>query len=210
MSSATKSLEVALIVGLLAFASPAAARAPDQSGRVGALAGARYIPHGHFKALAGASGVPVQSETPWGGVGLASFGFRPGAQFEVAIEAGYANDAFKFEGSTMRVSTVPIGVTGRWWPLDTAISPYLGIGGGYVLNFFSGAPGGVNESHARGFHALVGASWDFMPRWQLWVEDRYMVAIPGLPPIGEINTGGNMVLIGISFVFAPEPDVAPH
>ncbi len=191
-------------------ANSAWARPESESTRIGLFLGGRYVPHGHFIDEAQNSGTPVTSQSPFGFEGLLSFAYRPEASIEVALEVGYAHDAFTLSNAHLDITSVPIVASVRWAPIDSVIYPYIGGGGGYMLNFFSGVPSGELENHKQSFHALAGIAYDFLPRWTLFLEDRYQIALPDIVPIGELQTGGNALMLGVSFNYAPEQPIAPH
>jgi hypothetical protein len=71
-------------------------------------------------------------------------------------------------------------------------------------------PSGEVEHHTRGVHALIGLSYDLTNQWALFLEDRYQFAFADVVNTGEVNVGGNALFVGVSFVLAPEPTLAPH
>ncbi len=201
---------LALIVALSLTASPAAARPDEDTTSAGFLLGPRYVPHGHFLQEAANSGDPVQSSSPWNGIGMVSFGYKPEAYLHVALEVGYAFDSFKLKSGNLGITSVPVVASARFAPWAWQLYPYAGVGGGYMLNFFSGVPSGEKENHTYSGHVLVGLAYDITRQWTIYLEDRYALSLPDVVPIGELQTGGNMILLGLNFVFAPVPDLAPH
>jgi hypothetical protein len=108
------------------------------------------------------------------------------------------------------MNNVPLVATLRWMPLTTRLCPYLGAGAGYMLGFVSGAPSAETETHAQEFHALAGFTFELTPTLLLAVEDRFQLASGDIVPIGQVQTGGNALMVGLSFVLDPAKDLAPH
>ena len=79
-----------------------------------------------------------------------------------------------------------------------------------MLNFLSGVPSGEVEAHTKMGHAGIGLAWPFAPRWTAYIEDRFEFSLPDIVPIGELNAGGNVLMIGLGFNMAPEAQIAPH
>ena len=204
------SVAIALAVGLTLTATRADARGDEDSTTAGILLGPRYVPHGHFEQEAAGSHDPVLSDSPWSGVGMVTFGYKPEVYLHVALEVGYAFDSFKLQSGTLGITSVPVVATVRFTPFAWQLYPYAGAGGGYMLNFFSGVPSGERENHTYSGHALLGIAFDITRQWTVFAEDRYAISLPDIVPIGELQTGGNMILLGVNFVFAPVPDIAPH
>jgi hypothetical protein len=211
------SLSCALSVSILLASVSAHARPDEETTTVGILLGPRYVPHGHFEDEAAGSGTPVLSSTPWNGMGMVSFGYNPYVYLHVSLEVGYGFDSFtlqtgmlKTNTSTIGITSVPIVASVRITPWGGALYPYFGGGGGYMLNFFSGAPSGEEENHTYSGHFMAGVAYEITKQWTVYAEDRFAISTPDIVPIGELQTGGNMILLGVNFVFAPVPDLAPH
>lgn len=209
------------LAGVLTLASvfgsvEAGATPDDDTTRIGIFLGPRYVPHGHFIDEAQASGDPVSSSTPVNGQGLLSFGYKPESYLEVALEVGYSFDSFTLQTGPITITSVPVVATVRFTPWPGRVYPYVGLGGGYMLNFFSGAPpaygssSGELENHTYTFHGLAGVGFDLTRQWSLFAEYRFEWSTPDIEPIGELQTGGSVLLLGVSFVFEPEASLAPH
>lgn len=195
----------------LLLAGSAQARPVEDSGRIGFFAGGRFIPHGHFiqQVNHSADGDQVTAEVPFGFAGLLSFGFRALPAIEVSLEFGLLHDHFQLQSGNLQIYTVPLNATVRWAPLDTKVYPYLGACGGYMLSFFLHNEK-ESEGPTSGFGGLAGVGWDFMPSWSLMLEDRYVFSFPTVPKLGELNAGGNILWLGLSYQFEPEAPIAPH
>ena len=197
-------------VSVLLVAGIAHAQPVEDGTRISLFAGARYVPHAHFDALAKSSGAPVLSDSPIGPEGLASFAYAPSPQLEISLEIGYAYDHYKLATGDLVMQNIPAVATLRWFPLAGRITPVLGAGGGYMLGLVSGAPSGEKDSHAQELHVLVGVNYELSPTLWLNLEDRIQLASGDIVPIGQIQTGGNALMLGISFILEPEHDIAPH
>jgi hypothetical protein len=200
-----------LSMWVLLAAPRAHASAIEDSTRIGFFLGGRYVPHGHLLREAQERGNPIDSQTPFGFVGMLSFAYRVQQSLEISLEGGVMPDSYHLKSTgTMSLLSVPLGASLRWAPLDRMISPYLGGGGGYMLNFLSGAPTSQSEAHTSLYHFMVGATVDLGPHFQLFVEDRWMFSFPKILNLGETNGGGNAFMVGFSYILAPEPELAPH
>jgi outer membrane protein W len=204
-----RALAWAVVASVFAAAS-AQARPVEDGTRISILAGARYVPHRHFEQEALSTGTPVSSDPPIGPEVLASFAYAPMTSIEISLELGWAMDHYQLQNSTLVMENVPLVATLRWFPFDTKFCPYLGAGGGYMLGFVSGAPSGETETHAEEFHAMVGATYPLSEKLWLVIEDRFQLASGDIVPIGQIQTGGNALTVGLSFVLEPAKDIAPH
>jgi len=205
-----RALAVVLGFSVLAGASIAAARPVEDGTRISILAGARYVPHRHFEQEAERTGTPVLSDFPVGPEVIASFAYAPMPAIEISLELGWAYDQYELTGTKLVMQNIPVVATLRWFPFETKFSPYLGAGGGYMLGFVSGAPSGETETHAQEFHAMVGATYPLSEKIWFVVEDRFQLASGDIVPIGQIQTGGNMLSVGLAFVLEPARDLAPH
>lgn len=203
------SLSAALIV--LLAAGSAVARPVEDGTRITIFGGGRYVPHHHFEQEAQATGTPVLSSQAFGPMGLASFSYAPQPSVELSLELGYASDKYKLSTGDLSVQNVPIVATLRWMPLEGRFNPYVGAGGGYMLAFVGGAGAGTEtETHAQEFHLAVGATFELSSGMWLNLEDRQMFAAGDIIPIGQLQTGGNALMLGLSFVLEPARSLAPH
>lgn len=202
--------KLALVATLLGLALPAQARPVEDGTRITLFAGARYVPHHHFELLAEKAGTPVTSDPPVGPEALLSFAYAPDPAVEISLELGAALDRYQFANTTMTMTNVPVVGSLRYMPLDGAWCPYVGGGGGYLLGLVSGAPGGTVDAHAAEFHLLAGISYALSERLLVSLEDRYQFGSGDIIGIGQIQSGGNALMLGLSFVLAPAHDLAPH
>jgi hypothetical protein len=202
---------VLLVLLVTGCASVVRANPIEDGTRITVFAGGRYVPHDHFERLARESGYPLKSAWKFGPEAMLSFSYAPVPQAEISLEFGAAADQYELPTSTLSVTSVPLVGTIRYFPFEPArLSPYLGLGGGYMLGFVSGAPLNQSETHAREYHAVVGLTFELSPRYLLSLEDRFQIASGDILPIGQIQTGGNAVMVGLSVIFAPEQPIAPH
>lgn len=195
-----------LLACLLLAARPARAEPVEDGGRIGLQVGWRYTLNGRFAELAAAAGHPLAHAPAGGPAALAVFAYRPKLALEVSLEAGFARERFRFaESPPMDLWTMPVDVALRYAIVAGAITPYLGGGFGYFLNFVSSGPVGSLESHGTGPFALAGVSIDVSERLALLAEYRIAFARVAIPGLGPVQTGGNWFLLGAQVAFAPEP-----
>lgn len=207
----------ALRLGLVALvalgvSTPVGAGASPEEGSasLGLFLGPRYVPLGHFIQEAQASDDPVSSSASWTPLVMLSFGYRPLSYLEVSMEVGYSTDSLTLVVSRVGITSLPVVGTVRFTPLKSRLYPYVGLGGGCMLNFFTGVPSGELEDHTASFHGLAGVGFELTRRWSLFAEERYEVALPSLHPIGELQTGGNVVLVGIGLTIGPGDPAPPN
>lgn len=193
------------------MATTANANPEEDGARISLLAGPRTVPHGHFERLASDSGFPVASSWKVSPEAMLSFSYAPQPSAELSLEVGYAMDQLELPHSTLQLMSVPLVATLRYFPFEPGrLSPFVGAGGGYLLTFVGGGPTAQSEAHAREFHAVAGLTYELSPRYLLSLEERFQLASSDILPIGQIQTGGNVVMLGLSVVLAAEPPIAPH
>ncbi len=197
----------ALCLALAALA-PASARAIPQENttRLGFQAGYRYQPNARFLEWAAINGYQSTGSITGGPSFVLSFGYRPLAELEVAIELGYAFEQFGFEGlRPMQLHQVPVNLALRYAPLALGpFYPYVGFGYGYLLNFFQDAPGKAVESHGSGPTGIVGATLELSKTVSVFVEYRYTYCRTEIENLGYMQVGGNGFFLGAQVAFPPE------
>lgn len=181
----------------------------EEGARIGFQVGWHYTLNGRFAELAAAAGHPLARSSPGGPAALAVFGYRPKLPLEVSIELGIAHERFLFPGAPMELWTAPVDLAVRYALATGAVTPYLGGGYGYFLNFVSSGPVGSLESHAAGPFAVAGVAIDVSERVALVAEYRLAFARAAIPGLAPIQTGGNWFLVGAQVAFAPEPRRLP-
>ncbi len=189
------------------FLAAAAARGEpvEEGGRIALQAGWRYTLNGRFAELVAASGQPLAGPPRGGPAALAVFGYRLKLALEVAIELGLAREEVDFASAApMVVWTVPVDLAFRYSVVTGPITPYLGVGFGYFLNFVSSGPVGSLESHTAGPFAVVGVSVDVSERVALVAEYRLAFARASIPGLAPLQTGGNWFSVGAQISFPPE------
>ncbi|MFN7131252.1 MAG: outer membrane protein [Myxococcales bacterium] len=188
-----------------ASATGALARPVDGGSRIALEAGWSYVPNARFEQQAAANGHPLAHSSPGAPTVLGIFGYRPLEKLEVSIELGYSHEQFAFaNGQVAQVSRMPLLLTFRYTPWVGELWPYVGAGGGYILNFVSNTPVGAVETHGAGPVVLAGLGYDVTDRLALLAEYRLSFARVGMPGIGSFNVGGNFLMIGVQYAFAPE------
>ncbi len=203
-----RSLPISLCVGLLlsGLAPDAHAEIQEDTTRIGLQFGWRYQPNARFAEWTAFHGYPL-AKSPSGGPSLlAAFGYRPLQDVEVALEVGWTYERFDFlEGEALVFNQIPVSLSVRWSPVFTKLfAPYVGAGFGYLLNFYSNAPGGTQESHAQGPLLLAGGVFDVSRRISVYVEYRYTLARTGLTDLGFMQVGGSHFFLGVQVNFPPE------
>ena len=201
---------LAIIFAVLAWEGAAWARPVEDGTRVTLFAGARYVPHQHFIDEAQASGDPVSSSLAIGPEALLSFSYAPQPSLEISLEVGYAYDHYTLQSGSLTMQNIPVVASLRWMPFDGRFCPYLGAGGGYMLGMVDGGTADQKDAHSQEFHAMIGFLFPITPTIWLTAEDRFQLASADILPIGQVQTGGNALLVGLSFTLEPAKDIAPH
>jgi opacity protein-like surface antigen len=200
-----------LALAFLAFAEAVPARgAPvEDGGRIAVQAGWHYTLNGRFAELAGAAGHPLDRPSAGGPAVMAVFAYRPTLELEISLEFGYSHERFAFRDTALELTTLPVAVAARYALVVGPITPYLGGGVGYFLNFVSASPVGSLESHGAGPMVIAGASFDVGERIALVAEYRIAFARVSIPGLAPLQTGGNWFLLGAQISFAPEEKRLP-
>ena len=191
----------------LAALAPSGARAlpPENTTRIALEAGWRYQPNARFAEWAAINGHTSTGQSSGGPALIATFGYRPLAEIEVAIEIGFAYERYGFLGEKpMELNQLPITLSVRYTPFTGSIYPYVGLGYGYVLNFFTDAPGGGIESHGSGPTALLGVAFEVSKRVSILAEYRYTYCRVEVGNLGYLQAGGNGFYVGVQLAFPPE------
>ncbi len=195
---------------LVLFEASALARPVEDGTRITLFAGARWVPTQHFVDEAQASGDPVESSSPFGPQGMLSFSYAPDPSLEVSLEGGYAYSHYRLQTGSLSITNIPLVATLRWMPLAGRFCPYLGAGGGYMLGEVQGGTANQTDAHSQEFHGAIGLIYEITPTLWFNVEDRYQIASADILPIGQVQTGGNALMIGLSVTLEPAKDIAPH
>jgi hypothetical protein len=193
-----------LALGLLTLPGAALANPPEESTRIAVAGGWRYQPNTRFAEWTSIYGTPLQRASPGGPGGLLTFGYQVQPEIDVSLDVGLFTESFAFDGHSMSLTNVPLTLSVRWMPINARISPYLGAGIGYFLNFVSDSPVGSQESHGAGPMGILGALFEVTERWSLVAEYRLGLARVEIPGLGYLQTGGNTLVVGAQFSFAPE------
>ncbi|HEY3448442.1 MAG TPA: OmpW family outer membrane protein [Myxococcales bacterium] len=192
----------------LAALAPSAAQAipPENTTRLGIQAGWRYQPNARFLEWAAAGGHASTGALTGGPALQLSFGYRPLTEIEVSIELGYAFEQFGFAGEkAMQLHQLPLTLAARYSPFAfSSFYPYVGLGYGYLLNFFQDAPGGAVESHGQGPVGILGAVFEVSKTVSMFVEYRYTYCRVEIQNLGYMQTGGNGFFLGVQVGFPPE------
>ena len=199
-----------IVFAVLALEGAAWARPVEDGTRVSILAGARYVPTQHFMDEAAATGDPVKSSSPFGPEGMLSFSYAPEPAFEVSLEVGYAYSHYTLQSGPLTMQNIPLVATLRWMPFEGRLCPYLAAGGGYMLGMVDGGTADQKDAHSQEFHAAIGLIYEVTPSVWVFAEDRFQIASSDILPIGQIQTGGNALMLGVSFTLEPAKDIAPH
>jgi hypothetical protein len=196
----------AVAMGFMSSTAGTAGAEPVDGGtRVAVAAGWQLIPNARFLAQASESGHPLAGPSPGGPSIVSTFAYRPRLDTEVSVELGFAFERFRFsDGTAMEVSHLPLLLMTRWSPIVGPITAYVGVGGGYVLNFASGSPVGPVETHGAGPFLAVGALFDLSARLAFVAEYRIGFARVELPGVGFFNSVGSNLLVGVHVAFPPE------
>ncbi len=198
-------LKAASALVLLACTAATARATPNEdSTRIAVGAGWRYQPNARFGEWASGYGTPLLGPSPGGPGVLATFGYQALPNLEVSMDVGLFEERFAFADRTMGLTNVPITVNVRYFPWQAQLSPYVGLGAGYFLNFVSDSPKGGMESHGSGPLAILGAVLELSQRWSMVVEYRLGLARVELPGVGYLQTGGNTLVLGAQMSFPPE------
>lgn len=194
-------------LALAALLAPALARAlpPENTTRIAVMGGYRYQPNARFLEWAEINGHVPRGPSPGGAAILGVFGYRPLPELEISIELGFNWEQFGFvDEKPMQLMQMPIDLALRYAPWGGKLYPYFGVGYGYVLNFFSDAPGGAIESHAAGPIVLAGGAFELSNRVSVLAEARYSYSRVEVQDLGYLQTGGLIVFLGIQLAFPPE------
>lgn len=192
----------------LAALAPSSARAipPENTTRLGFQLGYRYQPNARFLEWAAINGHTSSAALTGGPTFALSFGYRPLPELEVSIELGYAFEQYGFVGlKPMQLHQVPVALAVRYAPVSLGpFYPYLGLGYGYLLNFFQDAPGGAAESHGNAPTGIVGGVLEVSKRVSIFIEYRYSYCRVEIPNLGYLQAGGNSFFLGLQVGFPPE------
>ena len=203
----TRPLAAAFAAASLVAWLPGAAQAvpAEDTTRIALQAGWRYQPNGRFAEWTAMSGYPMTSKITGGPTLLFIFAYRPMPEIEVALEVGWAFERFSFENAKpMQLNQIPITAAVRYAPFAGSIFPYVGVGYGYMLNFFTDAPGGTVESHGSTPVLIAGGSLELSDRISINLEYRYTLCRVELTNLGYMQAGGNSLYLGVSLAFPPE------
>lgn len=201
-----KILVVASLLASVGLAAPLHAEPVESSSRIAAMGGWQVLFNARFLDQAAESGHPLEGPSKGGPAFLGTFGYRPFSELEVAIELGFSLDRYKFlSGESMTASHFPLQILFRYSPFQLGpLTPYAGLGGGYLLNFFDKTPLGPIESHGAGPILCVGLMTDPARKYSFVAEFRMGFVRVELPGIGFINTAGPSLLLGVQINFPPE------
>ncbi|MBR2979936.1 MAG: hypothetical protein IKC51_08400 [Myxococcaceae bacterium] len=204
-------IAVALALSLspgFALAEPAA-KPPGQSvvtdgTRLAFLAGYRYWPQGKFENSATGAGYLLERRALGGPQFAFDFGYRVSRNWDVAIEMSFTWESIDFVGGATSHSSLPLMFVGRFLPWPGRFDPFVGIGAGYVLNFYSGGRLGYLESHSMGAMAGISFFYALTKRASLIAELRFTYAVSEMSePFRSRMSGGLALLVGAQWSFAP-------
>ncbi len=200
---------LALAFLTFAKAGPARGEPVENGGRIAVLAGWHYTLNGRFAELVRDAGYPLDRASPGGPAVVAVFAYRPKLELEISLELGYSHERLAFRDTAMELTTMPLAVAARYALIAGPITPYLGGGISYFLNFISASPVGSLESHGVGPFFIAGASFDVGDRLALIAEYRIAFARVSVPGLAPLQTGGNWFLLGAQISFRPEEKRLP-
>lgn len=195
----------------LLFSSPSSALAnePQQSARtdgtrLAVLAGYRYWPQHKFENSAAGAGHLMENRAFGGPQFEFAFGYRVSRSWDVSIEIGFAWESIDFRAGPTSHTSLPLMFVGRFLPWPGGLEPFVGLGAGYVLNFYSGGVLDYLESHSMGAMANVGLFYAMADRAALTAELRFTYAVSEMnAPFRNRMSGGLALLIGVQWAFAP-------
>ena len=216
------------LLAAAAMALPLAAQAQPVDGfYVGAGAGVNWLQDTRYENI----GVTGTYGVGWGAVLSLGYGFGNGIRAE--IEGSYrdnAADQLRAGGQNLgaRGSAQTYGLMGNaFYDFDAlflGISPYIGVGAGYMWHNQAGIrpPGtstGPDGSDARfAYQAIIGAALPIaeVPGLSLTAEYRYMATLEQSIPIGNPGSGqtsttvtpqNHSLFFGIRYAFGASPAV---
>ncbi len=207
----TRALALALCLapGFALADSPAPQKPPGQSvitdgTRLAFLAGYRYWPQGKFENSATGAGYLLERRAIGGPQFAFDFGYRVSRHWDVAIEMSFTWESIDFRGGATSHSSLPLMFVGRFLPWPGRFDPFVGVGAGYVLNFYSGGRLGYLESHSMGAMAGIGFFYALTKRASLIAELRFTYAVSEMSePFRSRMSGGLALLVGAQWSFAP-------
>lgn len=196
------------------YASPFEKHAPPPSGRrlaqsvptegtrLALMAGYHYWPQAGFENSAVGAGYMLERRTVGGPMAAAAFGYRATSDWDVSLEVGYTWESIRFERGATNHSTIPLLFVARWLPWPGRVEPYFGLGGGYVLNFYTGGVMDYVESHSMGLMADAGVFVTLSPQVAFLAELRFTYAVSEMSEPFESRMGGGLALtVGIQWGF---------
>lgn len=194
------------------FLSPcrAQAKAPQQSARTDGtrlafLVGYRYWPQNKFENSATGAGYLLERRALGGLQFEFEFGYRVVRHWDVSIEMGFTWESIDFRDGPTSHTSLPLMFVGRFLPWPGRFEPFVGLGAGYVLNFYSGGLLDYLESHSMGALANVGFFYAMTEHASLTAELRFTYAVSEMSePFRSRMSGGLAVLIGVQWSFVPE------
>jgi len=184
-------LALAALAGLIP--SAAAARSLAREGTVAILPSARF-----GSTPAGFDGGAVAPA-----LGL-SFGFKPEAALEVAIDVGLSRAILEGAGARWEVLSVPLAVRLGWTPTPALdVRPVLHLGVGKALVAVDGPA--YREHTPWVLQATAGVQADLSDAVGLWIDGGYLHARTEDPALGDVDAGGVLARAGLYFRFEPLP-----
>lgn len=187
-----RTMKSLIAAAALTVAVPAVANAQWY---LGADAGANYMED------PGVTG----SDSSWGGVGVAQFGYNfggPKAEFEV----GYRDNDDISSWSTMVNGIYEFMPNSSWHPFVGA-----GIGWAWLDGDFNAA-GSKNSDNQFAYQGLAGVAYDLSTNWALKAQYRYFATLDtDLGPNNQdADYHNHSIMVGFTYKFAkPTPVAAP-
>lgn len=135
---------------------------------------------------------------------VASFGMRPTAATELAIELGGTLSGASRDGGRFDFTAVPLLLRGSVTPLpDASVRPVLHAGVGKELLLVYG-PGSEYQEHTPTvLMAAVGLQADLSDALGLQADAGYLHARASAPGLGTVDGGGVFVRAGLYFRWDP-------
>lgn len=183
----------------------------DDWGTVSLGGGVRWVPQPWLFEKAEAAGTPVAPRFPLGPIGYANFSYGFSPLWALAIDVLGGVDQYELQrpdGGLDTYSSVTLaGLLGlALWGTDfglPGVMPHVAAQLGPALSNVSSRATKVPERLLLSAAVTAGVTYQFLKRFGVTLEARYLYAWSEIPSLSALNVGGLTVSAAFTFFFPP-------